>query len=343
MNVLLIKTSSLGDVLHALPALTDAHRARPELRFDWVIEESLADIPSWHPAVERVIPYANRRWRRDAAGFLREVRRFWRDLRSRRYDLALDAQGLIKSALVCVMARGRRCGLSFDSAREPLAAWAYQRRIQVEPGLHAIERQRRLFSAALGYEAPRSDVDYGITDARLGPPSYVVDGPYLVFLHGTTWPSKCWPESYWSELIRLATDEGLSVLLPAGNAEEQRRAERLAADHSRARVLPGLRLSELARLLSRADGAVAVDTGLGHLAAAVATPCVSIYGASDPRLTGTRGRHQHRLSAKFGCAPCLRRRCTYSGTSTVEPACYANVPPARVWGTLQAHILQART
>ncbi len=343
MNVLLIKTSSLGDVLHALPAVTDAHKARPEIRFDWVVEESLVDIPSWHPAVARIIPYANRRWRGDRIGLAQDLRRFLRELRARRYDLVLDAQGLMKSAIVCAMARGRRCGMSFGSARESFAALGYQRRIHVDRGLHAIDRQRRLFAAALGYGASPSEIDYGIADDRLGPSTHQVNGRYLVFLHGTSWPSKCWPESYWRELIQLAAAEKLTVLLPAGNSSERERAGRLAAEQARARVLPPLELSDLARLLSGAAGAVAVDTGLGHLAAALATPCVSIYGASDPRLTGTRGKHQHLLSAEFGCAPCLQRRCGYTGPSAVTPACYGNVPPLRVWGTLLAQISQANS
>ncbi len=335
MRVLLIKTSSLGDVVHALPALTDAHQAHPNIRFDWVVEESLVDIPGWHPAVDRTIPIASRRWRREPWALAVDGRRLWHALRGRRYDLVLDAQGLIKSALLSVIAHGRRYGLARDSAREPLAAWVYHHGISIDRNQHAIDRLRQLFAAALRYPAPQTDVDYGISHDRVGSALHPVSGNYLLFLHGTAWPSKHWPESYWRELIRLANNDDFLVLLPSGNALEKARAERLTADNPRAQALPALGLSALAGLLADAAGAVAVDTGLGHLAAAVAAPCVSIYGATDPGLTGTRAPRQHHLVADFPCAPCLRRRCNYSGEATVSPACYTTVPPAKVWGTLQ--------
>jgi heptosyltransferase-1 len=338
MKVLLIKTSSLGDVLHTLPALTDTFNARPDIRFDWVVEESLVDIPGWHPAVDRTIALANRRWRREPWAILGGGRRLWCELRERRYDMVLDAQGLIKSAVLSVIAHGSRYGLARDSAREPLAAWVYHHGIKVNRHQHAIDRLRQLFAAALRYPLPESDVDYGISHDRLGPASYPESANYVLFLHGTTWPSKNWPEPYWRELIRLANGDHLKVLLPAGNAIEKARAERLAADNALAQVLPAVDLTELASLLAAAAGVVAVDTGLGHLAAALAAPCVSIYGATDPRLTGTRARHQHHMIAEFPCAPCLRRRCTYSGEMAVTPACYNTVPPAKVWGTLQASL-----
>ncbi len=338
MRVLLVKTSSLGDVVHALPALTDAAAARPEIRFDWVVEESLTDIPGWHPAVDRTIALASRRWRRRPWALFRDGRGLWSELRGRRYDVVLDAQGLIKSAIVAGIARGSRYGLARDSAREPLAACLYRHRISIDRRQHAIDRLRQLFAAALQYPLPRSDVDYGICIERLCSEAVESDRSYLVFLHGTTWPSKLWPENYWRELIQLANRDGRMVLLPSGNSAERARAERLAADNKRARVLPDLDLSGLAGVIAGAAGAVAVDTGLGHLAAALTVPCVSIYGATDPRLTGTRAAQQHHLVADFACAPCLSRRCGYSGAAAVTPACYATVPPARVWGTLRANL-----
>lgn len=339
MKVLLIKTSSLGDVLHTLPALTDAVKAHPDIRFDWVVEESLVDIPGWHPAVDRTIAFANRRWRREPWSIFSGGRRLWRELRGRRYDMVLDAQGLMKSAMLSVIARGSRYGLAWDSARERLSACVYHHRISIDRHQHAIDRLRQLFAAALQYPAPESDdVDYGISHDRLRPVSYPLSGDYLLFLHGTTWSSKQWPEPYWRELIRLANGEDLMVLLPSGNAKERARAERLAAGNTLAQALPALDLPELASTLADAAGVVAVDTGLGHLAAAVAAPCVSIYGATDPRLTGTRAPQHHHMVAEFPCSPCLRRRCSYSGEAAFTPACYTTVPPATVWGTLRVNL-----
>jgi heptosyltransferase-1 len=335
VKLLLIKTSSLGDLIHTLPALTDAARALPELRVDWVVEESFSEIPYWHPAVRWVIPIALRRWRRRPLRSLLggEPKAFLDCLRRLRYDRVLDAQGLLlKSALIARLARGHRVGLDRSSAREPLSALAYQERIRVPRQQHAIERNRQLFAQALGYDCPDGEPDYGLR----GPvPAGVEVAPRLVFLHGTTWPTKHWPEEYWCELARLASTAGYQVRLPWGDAREMARAERIAAAVPAGLVLPRLSLSEMAAELAAAAGVVGVDTGLCHLAAALEVPAVTLYGATRPELTGTRGPDQLHLLADFPCAPCLKRSCAFTGDTQVEPACFASLTPALVWRTLQ--------
>lgn len=344
MRALIVKTSSLGDVLHTLPAVTDAQRAISELQFDWVVEEDLADIPGWHPAVHRAIPTATRRWRRETSRFvLAEARAFWRALRAYRYDAVIDAQGLLKSALITRCARGLRWGFDRRCAREPLATPAYQYRVRVDPDQHAIDRMRQLFAASLGYRFHATSPQYGVDRTRLPPADPPQPDPYLVFFHGTTWRSKHWPEAHWEQLVALARGHGHTVLLPWGDATEYQRAARLATAAPNAHVLPRLTLSGLAAILAGARGAVAVDTGLGHLAAALGTPCVSVYGATDPARTGTQGPRQLHATADFPCAPCLRRDCQYAGTATVYPACYASVPPHTVWSILQSQVTSPDT
>jgi heptosyltransferase-1 len=332
MRILIIKTSSLGDVFHALPALTDAKRAIPELRVDWVVEESFAEIPAWHPAVENVIPVAWRRWRRTlgSAATWREMAAFRRRLNSTRYDLILDAQGLIKSAVIARLARGSRCGLDQNSAREPLASRAYQKRVSIAKGEHAIHRLRKLFAECLGYTTPATPIDYGIDKGRWPAPS--PSQPYVVFLHGSSWETKLWPESYWDTLCGLAGEAGYSVLLPWGSEEERQRAQRIAARHANARVLDKLPLSEIARLLAYAKAVIGVDTGLTHVAAALDVPVAAIYGATDAKLTGVLGPKVRLLSADFRCAPCLSKECSVARESqSVYPPCYGTLAPETVW------------
>ncbi|MEO5574252.1 MAG: lipopolysaccharide heptosyltransferase I [Gammaproteobacteria bacterium] len=332
MKVLILKTSSMGDVLHTLPALTDAMHALPGIRFDWVVEEAFAEIPAWHPAVDKVIPVALRRWRKQPwqAIISSEWVNFWRSLRTHEYDLIIDAQGLIKSALVTRMARGRRSGLSRASARESWAALAYQRRYTIPKQQHAIERVRRLFAAALGYPMPHDTLDYGITRAQFFS-EYVHASNDIVFLHGTTWPSKQWPRTYWTHLAQLATQAGFSVSLPWGNQAEYEDAQAIAGVCKNVRVLPKLSLTELGAVLASARAVIGVDTGLAHLAAALTVPTLTLYGATRPDLTGTRGQAQMHLSAQFVCSPCLSRQCIYPGLSPVKPACYQTLEPERVW------------
>lgn len=293
MRVLLVKTSSLGDLIHSLPALTDAQHTYPDLRVDWVAEEAFAEIPTWHPAVERVIPIALRRWRKAkrATWHSGELAQFWQALRVQHYDVVIDAQGLVgKSAWVARAAHGVSHGLDRHSAREPLAALFYQHRHRVDTAQHAIERVRQLWAAALNYHYDAEQLDYGLTTAQFDRPAS--DGDYLVFLHGTSWPSKRLATEHWIALARLAEQHGLKVYLPWGSVDEQRTAHSIAAACAHAEVLPRCTLSQLAGYLAGAVGVIGVDTGLAHLGAALGVPGVTLYNATFPHLTGARGIRQ---------------------------------------------------
>lgn len=294
MRVLVIKTSSMGDVLHTLPALTDAMMIIPGIQFDWVVEEGFAQIPSWHPAVSRVIPVAIRRWRKSwfSSKTRQERAIFKQQLREFRYDAVIDAQGLIKSAaLVTRLARGKKHGLDCKSAREPLASWFYNYRHHVSRQQHAVERVRALFAASLRYKHPTERGDYAIAS------HFVVQHPadatpYLVFLHATTRDEKHWPEAHWRELIALLAGRGLNIKLPWGAEHEHQRASRLAEGFSHVEVLPRLTLQQVAEVLAGASAVVSVDTGLSHLTAALDRPNLTLYGPTDPGLIGGYGLNQ---------------------------------------------------
>jgi heptosyltransferase-1 len=333
VSVLIIKTSSLGDVLHTLPAVTDASLCKPGIRFDWVVEEAFAEVPAWHAAVDDVIPVALRRWKHRPLQVLYagEPQAAVRHLRRQHYDHIIDAQGLIKSALIARFARGSRSGLDRDSAREPLAARAYDHSFAIARNQHAVQRVRQLFAAALDYPVPDGFPDYGIKQHF----SQRTRQPYLVFLHGTTWPTKHWPDDYWRRLASMAAAAGLQVKIPWGNAIEQQRAQQIAAVADATEVLPRMQLGELAAVIAAAGAVVGVDTGLVHLAAALGTPCITLYGSTDPGLIGTLGDSQIHLQAQFPCAPCQQRKCSYPDEAEVFPACYSTLDPDRVWLELQ--------
>lgn len=299
MRVLIIKTSSMGDVLHALPALTDAMHAIPEIRFDWVVEEGFAQIPSWHPAVDRVLPVAIRRWRKHWFGSQAREERvvFKRALQSREYDAIIDAQGLIKSAaLVTRLAKGVKHGQDSRSAREPFASWWYDKRHEISKQQHAVQRTRELFAKSLGYALPTTTGDYAI--ARHFTQALPADAnQYLVFLHATTRDNKHWPEAHWRELIELMQPSGLKIKLPWGAEHEHQRALRLAEGFDFVEVLPKLTLEQVARTLAGARAVVSVDTGLSHLTAALDRPNITLYGPTDPGLIGGYGKNQMVLLA----------------------------------------------
>ncbi|MEM1111974.1 MAG: lipopolysaccharide heptosyltransferase I [Pseudomonadota bacterium] len=324
MRVLIVKMSSLGDVVHTLPALTDAAAALPGIRFDWVVEEAFAEIPTWHPAVDNVIPIALRRWRKRpfTMWYSDEWRSCRNRLRSEPYDAVIDAQGLLKSAFIARTARGTRYGYDRDSAREGLASLAYHQGIAVAREQHAVERTRQLFASALAYPVPQERGDYGVR-ANLQAQSRN-ESSDLLFFHGTAREEKLWPADHWFSLAELATTAGYRVWLPWGSDAERARADAIAAQVNGAEVLPRLDLLGLAGMLLDVDGAVAVDTGLGHLAAALDVPTVSLYGPTRTALIGAYGGNQVHIQSPLG------------RDDTDDPAAMmASIQPAAVWAKLK--------
>lgn len=288
MRLLIIKTSSLGDVIHNLPVISDIVAHVPGAEIDWVVEENIAEIPKLHPQVRRVIPVGLRRWRRRllSPATWREVARFRRELQSETYDRIIDTQGLVKSAWLARLARGPSCGQDFNSARESLAALFYHQRFPVARNRHAIERNRALVALALGYPGPETSPDYGIqapkTDLSIDVPK-----KFMLGLHATSRASKCWPVEHWVTLGRELGARKIKLLLPWGSADEEQRAREIARSLNNAIVpAPRLTLNELAVLMSQALAVVGVDTGLVHLAAALGRPTVGIYTDTSPSLTG---------------------------------------------------------
>ena len=287
MRILLIKTSSLGDVVHNLPVVTDLRRRYPEAKIDWIVEEGFADIPGLHPGLRRVIPVALRRWRKSltSPATWREIGSFRSTLSEESYDLAIDTQGLLKSALITRMARGKRCGYAAASAREPLAARFYNATFDVPKTLHAVERNRCLVALAAGYTASAGP-DYGLA----APSAPTVEKRIAVLLTATSRDDKLWAEDRWIALGCRLHAQGLTCLLPAGSAAERERAQRVASAIPGAIVLPPSSLRELATQLAAARLVIGVDTGLVHLAAALGRPTLALFCASDPALTGVFAR-----------------------------------------------------
>jgi heptosyltransferase-1 len=241
----------------------------------------------------------------------------------------LDAQGLYKSAVLARMARGTRHGFDLPSSREKLAPLAYAVRHRIPRSEHAVIRQRRLFAEALGYPLPETSPAYGLARDRL--PAPAVSGPYLVFLHGTAWGTKLWPESHWQGLVELAAAAGYGVVLPYGSRLDQARAERIEAATGKARPISTKSLAEAAGLIAGAAGCVAVDTGLGHLAAALDVPTVTLYGPSSATRTGTRGGRTVQLVTDLPCAPCRKKLCAITGRPRLPAPCMAGLTEGRVW------------
>jgi heptosyltransferase-1 len=308
MDVLFIKTSSLGDVIHHLPALTEARARRPDARFAWVVEESFAPLVRLHPALDLAIPVAGRQWRSAplARATWRGIAGFRRALNGRVYDEVIDTQGLFfKSALIARYARGRRHGYNVESVKERAASWLYDVRHQVDRNQHAIARNRALTGRALGYE-PDGPPDFGLDCARLVEPAV---RPYGVLLHATARAEKQWPEESWRRLA-AALGADVDLVVPFGTSTERARAARIALATPRARMPERRPIDAMARLIAGASFVVGVDTGLLHLAAALGVPLVAIFTASEPGLTRPVGQGPIRVLGSKAAAPSVEEVAT---------------------------------
>jgi heptosyltransferase I len=232
-DILFIKTSSLGDVIHHMPAVSDARRHRPDARIGWVVEEAFAPLVRLHRAVDSVIPVASRRWRRAVmrSTTWREIIEFHRAMRAQTHDTVIDAQGLVRSALIARFARGRRHGYDRASVREWPAPYCYDAHYHVDKSLHAITRNRMLTAEVLGY-APDGPLDFGLDRAAL---SAGESGRDAILLHATARPEKEWPVARWIELARGLAARGFSPLLPWGTEAERQRSAEIAG------AVPGAR------------------------------------------------------------------------------------------------------
>jgi heptosyltransferase I len=284
-NILFVKTSSLGDVIHHMPALTDARRHLPEAHFSWVVEEDYAPLVRLHPAVDEVIPVSTRRWRQAlfSPATWADIRTFMRRIRVRPYQEVVDTQGLLRSAFLIRRAQGRRHGYDRDSIREPLACRYYDVRHTVSRDLHAILRNRTLTGLALGYR-PNATIDYGLQREKLGPA-----GRYGLLLHATSRPDKLWPQESWIALGNALQAHGVRLVLPWGMPAERVRSVSIADAIPGAEVPDRQPIDAMARLVAGASFVIGVDTGLVHLAAAFGVPLVAIFVSTRPGLTGPMG------------------------------------------------------
>jgi len=286
IDVLIVKTSSLGDVIHALPVLSDLQRIFPDWKVAWMVEENFQDLPRLHPFCSEVISVAVRRWRK--TGFSSASRKEISELRGQLHTIqpryVLDLQGLIKSALLAKLSPGCHVGYSWGSARENLATLTYDKTYPVSWNQHAVERNRKLAALALGYALDDLECDYGLSTAQSKSGS-----KKMMMIHSTSKESKLWPEQYWIELGVALQKKGYESILPSGSKEEWQRAQRLAQHIPHATALPPGPLKDFIVELQPLSMVVGVDTGLTHLSTAMGLPTVAIYTATDPSATGVYG------------------------------------------------------
>ena len=317
MRVLLVKTSSMGDIVQTLPVVNDILAHHPGAQIDWLVEENYADLLSMHAGLSRIIPIALRRWRRRP--FSRMLREEWssfrRAIRHEKYDAIIDLQGLLKSALLARLARGVRFGWKGRACREPLAALLYNQCLAGPrfDAIASVRRYRNLCGWALGYQ-PLGAPSYGLQAERNRPDWLCEAGEYVVFLTATARQEKLWPESSWVELGDVLVQQGFSLVFAWGTAEELDRVHRIAKkilppssqERGPPSVVPApglLTLVNWSGVFASARAVIGVDTGLTFLAAASGAPTVAIYTATSPSHVGIESCRPYRNVGRAGYIP----------------------------------------
>ena len=294
MRVLIIKLTSMGDLMHALPALTDASKVYPEIQFDWIVDKSFSAVPSWHPQVSKIITTNHRTWRKQllSSSLRRELNELKTKVNATEYDMVIDMQNNLKSAVLSYFIKKEVHGMSKTSAREYPAHWAYTFKYEIPKSLHAVTRQRSLLAQSLNYEIDDEVMDYNVDKNSFTAPDIYLPSKYLVLVHNASWQTKLWPISYWQKFIKIINQEGYYAVLPSGSKEEFNRAEKIVLSNKKAIALKQLPLNEIAYVIEHSVGCVCSDTGLAHLSAVLDKPSVTMYSVTDESLIGTRGKNQ---------------------------------------------------
>ena len=286
----------MGDLMHALPALTEAKEFNQDIVFDWVVDRSFSEVPKWHPAVNKVIKTDHRNWKKQffSAESRDALRSVINDINNTEYDLVIDMQNNLKSSFVSYLCKHKVTGMDFKSVREFPAHLSYDKKINISKDLHAITRQNIILSEALGYSTLNSS-DYGITDVNFIKPSFDLPSEYVVLVQNASWKTKQWSIVNWQLLVNHLDKLGIDMILPSGNEEEYLRAKKISSVSGKTHVLKPIPLNEIAYIMNKAKFSVCSDTGLAHLSAVVDTPSLTLYGPTDTKLIGTKGNNQFHI------------------------------------------------
>ena len=290
----------MGDLMHALPALTEAKEHIADISFDWVVDKNFASVPSWHPLVDKTIVTDHRNWRRQlfSKKSRESLKEALNEINETNYDLVVDMQNNIKSALVSYLSKHSVVGMDAKSVREYPAHLAYSTKINVDKKLHAIERQKKLLAEALDYSSSMNNVDYGALLEGFIKPNMSLPSKYIVLVQNASWITKQWSITKWQKLIQYLDGKDIKMILPSGNLNELERAKEISSVSTKAQALDLMPLNEIAYIIKNANFCICSDTGLAHLSALSGTPSITLYGPTETSLIGTYGENQIHIVGK---------------------------------------------
>ncbi|GBE00985.1 lipopolysaccharide heptosyltransferase 1 [bacterium BMS3Bbin06] len=309
-KILIVKPSSLGDIIHSLPVLNAIKKFRPHSEVHWVIDRGYEELLRNHPLVDRTIVINKDNWRRPLRGIktLMELKRLFGRLRAEGYDTVIDLQGLFRSGIITfVTSAPLRIG--FEDARE-LSPLFYSRKVRVGRELHAVRRNLKLLKA-IGIETDEVAFPFPETE------NSGLEKPYYVVVSGARWKTKQWPLEYFAGCINALSGEdgrGLfegarAVLVGSGTDEGITRRISSMTGGNAINMAGKTGLGELISIIKGASFVIANDSGPMHIAAALNVTVFAVFGPTSEALTGPYGMEGNVLSAPLPCRPCFRRDC----------------------------------
>jgi len=324
IKVLIIKTSSMGDIAHTFPAIYELKKNIKNIEIDWVVEESFVDVVKLNKHVNNIITVNTRRWRKNWFRNIGNVFKFIKKLRAKKYDYVIDAQGLHKSLIITRLSKvnnKNKFGYDKNSIRGKYISWLYYNQISVSKEQHAIYRIQELFGKVFDYKfIKKESPDYGIESEKF------INKKTIMFISNTTWETKKWPINNWIELGKLFSKNNYKIIINSGNDFEYKDACNIK-EHllniTNVEILKNESLDEKIEIIKKCDYVFSVDTGLAHVSALLGKNTIAIYGATSPKLTGIKGKNCTILYAKYNCSPCLKKKCRFENNVNYK-ICYSN-------------------
>lgn len=339
LNILIIKLSSLGDVVHLFPAVHDLKKNVNNVRVNWLVEPSYSELVSLSSAVDNVITISTRQFKKKPFNLILWIKFFKKlfFLRKQNFDMVIDAQGLIKSAMIArFISKNNTMGFDLKVIRDKHAAKFYSKLVSIGNYSTAIDKNRKLFSNIFQYSILDQCQEYGLSKYKIS--GFELPNPFVIFFYGTTWGSKSWPETYWINLAKKLEFYGYNVVIGSGNTKEYQFAEKMQNTCKNVFHLNKLSIKDWGYVLQQSKAVVSVDTGLGHLANAYDKICIGLFGATSEDYVGMIGSNGLNIQSNWVCSPCYLKKCKYISSVTKDSPCMLSIKPDQVLQILKQNL-----
>ena len=321
MKILIIKTSSMGDVTHNLPAIYDIKKKIKNIKLDWIVEKDFEKVIKFTDNINNLITINTRNKK---ISKIKHIKKTYNKINKKKYNLVIDSQGLIKSAIITILSNKKKSiGLGWKSAKEPLSTIIYKKNITINNNNHAVTKIRLFFAKILKYKINIKNINFGINKQKIEKKKNKIK-KYIIFLYHTTWETKHWPKKHLIILKNILKKNKLKI------KEIYHSKKILELNKNKKKT----NINKTIQHIYNSKCIITVDTGFGHIASAIGIPTISIYGPTSPQKSGMIGKNQINIMTKnLYCSPCFKKKCLIKKKNTIQP-CFKEITPLKIWENL---------